>query len=149
MIACDQYTSSPEYWDNERVRIGGAPSTLGLICPEAFLSDSAKITENIARKSREYLGGLLREYDGAVLVKRTVADSVRYGLVCLADLEYYDYMSSGSAREKYSPPAGDEKKRPILPFPPLCVLATTTNGGFTPSSTSFFATVLLDPDSSL
>ena len=97
VIACDQYTSSPEYWDNERVRIGGAPSTLGLICPEAFLSDSAKITENIARKSREYLGGLLREYDGAVLVKRTVADSVRYGLVCLADLEYYDYMSSGSA----------------------------------------------------
>ena len=39
VIACDQYTSSPEYWNNEYRRINGAPSTLGLICPEAVLAD--------------------------------------------------------------------------------------------------------------
>ncbi len=97
VIACDQYTSSPEYWNNEYRRINGAPSTLGLICPEAFLADSAKITEDIARNSRAYLGGLLREYVGAVLVERDLGDTVRYGLVCLADLEQYDYITNDGA----------------------------------------------------
>ena len=96
-IACDQYTSSPEYWKKEYARIGDAPSTLRLICPEAFLSDSSVFMRDIARCSRDYLRSVLKEYEGGVLVKRTIGDIVRYGLVCLADLEEYDYASASGA----------------------------------------------------
>ena len=37
VVACDQYTSQPEYWHKLRAYIGDAPSTLDLILPEAFL----------------------------------------------------------------------------------------------------------------
>ncbi len=97
VIACDQYTSSPEYWESEYRRIGDAPSTLKLICPEAFLSDSDRINRSIYKTSREYLRDILKEYSGGVLVKRTVGDIVRYGLVCLADLEEYDYFAPSGA----------------------------------------------------
>ena len=37
VIACDQYTSEPEYWEEVEKRIGRAPSTLPLIFPEVYL----------------------------------------------------------------------------------------------------------------
>ena len=37
VVACDQYTSQPEYWEKAREIIGDAPTTLDLILPEAYL----------------------------------------------------------------------------------------------------------------
>ena len=37
VIACDQFTSEPEYWERVRRR-AGRPSTLDMILPEAFLA---------------------------------------------------------------------------------------------------------------
>ena len=54
VIACDQYTSRPEYWEAEDRRIGCAPSSLRLICPEAFLGEAEARLEGISRASREY-----------------------------------------------------------------------------------------------
>ena len=34
VIACDQYTSEPEYWQRAGEIVGSAPSTLNLIYPE-------------------------------------------------------------------------------------------------------------------
>lgn len=90
-IACDQYTSRPDYWNEEYSRAGDSPSALRLICPEAFLSDAGKYIDGISAHSRAYARDVLEEYRGAVLVERSVAGGVRYGLVCLADLEEYDY----------------------------------------------------------
>ena len=39
VIACDQYTSEPEYWDKVKEIAGNAPSTLKLTFPEVYLSD--------------------------------------------------------------------------------------------------------------
>ena len=39
VIACDQYTSEPEYWDKAKQLVGDAPSTLNLIFPEVYLED--------------------------------------------------------------------------------------------------------------
>ena len=39
VIACDQYTSQPEYWERVDKYVGDAPSTLRLILPEAKLND--------------------------------------------------------------------------------------------------------------
>ncbi len=95
VVACDQFTSQPEYWEEARKIIGDAPSTLDLFLPEAFLgkpdeSDRIrKIRENMERYLKE---GILQERpQGFILVERSVAGNTRYGLVLALDMEAYDY----------------------------------------------------------
>ena len=38
VIACDQYTSEPEYWNSVEKIVGDSPSTLRLTLPEIYLS---------------------------------------------------------------------------------------------------------------
>lgn len=45
VVACDQYTSEPEYWKEVEDFVGESPSTLRLIFPEAYLE-----TENDEEK---------------------------------------------------------------------------------------------------
>ena len=95
VVACDQYTSQPEYWERARAFVGDAPSTLDLILPEAFLGkpDEAERIAGIRRKMRDYLDrGVLQTLpEGFVLVRRTAAGNTRCGLVLALDLECYDY----------------------------------------------------------
>jgi hypothetical protein len=99
VVACDQYTSQPDYWENAKRIVGKAPSTLELILPEAYLEkpgEEARIV-SIKEHMREYLDeGILEEKpQGFVLVTRTVGGATRTGLVMALDLEAYDY-SKGS-----------------------------------------------------
>ena len=95
VVACDQYTSQPEYWEEVRNIAGNAPTTLDLFLPEAFLGkpDEAERIEQIRKNMKRYLEtGILEEKpQGFVLVKRTVAGKTRHGLVMALDLEQYDY----------------------------------------------------------
>lgn len=96
VIACDQFTSDPGYWQRVRDFVGKAPSTLHMILPEAELGapgEDEKI-EKIERTMEQYLdSGLFAEYrDAYVYVERTLLNgSVRRGLVGMVDLEQYDY----------------------------------------------------------
>ena len=47
VVACDQFTSQPEYWQRVEKNVGDAPSTLRLILPEAKLND-ANVDQHIA-----------------------------------------------------------------------------------------------------
>ena len=53
VVACDQFTSQPEYWEEVERIAGDEPSTLRLILPEAGLNkpgvedDIAKVNDNI------------------------------------------------------------------------------------------------------
>lgn len=99
VVACDQYTSQPEYWEEARRIVGKAPSTLELILPEAYLEKPGEEEriKSIKTHMREYLekGVLVEKPQGFVLVTRTVGDITRTGLVMALDLEAYDY-SKGS-----------------------------------------------------
>ena len=103
VVACDQYSSEPEYWDRVNDFVGDAPSTLRLITPEAYLERLSAAAESarISGVMREYLdGGVFKKYqDAFVYVERTQLDgSVRRGLVGKLDLEQYDYTpGSGKA----------------------------------------------------
>jgi hypothetical protein len=94
VIACDQYTSQPEYWHNVEEIVGKAPSTLNMIFPEVYL-DKPGADERIRRIQQtmlDYLSsGLLTPYAGMVYVERQVAGKLRKGLVLALDLEHYDY----------------------------------------------------------
>ena len=101
VIACDQYTSEPEYWHRVEREVGNAPSTLHLIFPEAYLGtpDAAARIGRIQNAMRMYLGeGLLYERQGPVYVERTIGNRVRRGLILELDLEQYDF-----GRESASP----------------------------------------------
>lgn len=37
VVACDQYTSEPDYWKSVEDYVGESPSTLHLIFPETYL----------------------------------------------------------------------------------------------------------------
>ncbi len=101
VIACDQYTSDPDYWARVADEVGDAPSTLHLIFPEVFLAagDRDGRIGRIQSTMRRYVDdGLLREHAGAVLVERTLLDGrVRRGLMLELDLEHYDYSPASTS----------------------------------------------------
>ncbi|MFT5088171.1 MAG: hypothetical protein ACI906_005077 [Candidatus Latescibacterota bacterium] len=96
VIACDQYTSEPGYWDGVYQHVGQEPSTLHLVFPEVYLetADSNETIGSINERMDAYLQeGVLRELPpGFVRVERTLAcGAVRKGLMVALDLEQYDY----------------------------------------------------------
>lgn len=100
VIACDQYTSEPEYWNEVYNTVGDEPSTLNLILPEIFLEDDdvSERIENIHNTMDKYVSdGIFKEYKNAmVYVERVQSNGiVRKGIVGAIDLEEYDF-SKGS-----------------------------------------------------
>jgi hypothetical protein len=100
VIACDQFTSEPEYWQRVADEVGDAPSTLRLIFPEVFLGaqDEPARIERIRATMADYLArGLLLDHAGTVLVERTVDGRTRRGLMLELDLEHYDYAADSTS----------------------------------------------------
>ena len=95
VVACDQYTSEPEYWDEVEKIVGDAPSALKLMLPELYLGKEgeaeriAKIRETMAQYMAD--GTLQTLAPGAMLIKRTAEGRSRLGLVIATDLDAYDF----------------------------------------------------------
>ena len=100
VVACDQFTSEPEYWRNVEETVGVAPSTLHMVFPEIYLEQPRKEEriQSIQAAMRRYLAeGLLMPRRGPVYVERRVDGKMRRGLLLCLDLERYDYKKgSGS-----------------------------------------------------
>ena len=98
-VACDQYTSQPDYWNSVEQIVGDAPSTLRLMLPEIYLEKPGEAERIVAiRKAmNDYMadGTLENRGEGFVFTRRTVDGKVRNGLVVALDLECYD-CSKGS-----------------------------------------------------
>ena len=102
VIACDQFTSEPEYWQAVEQQVRDAPSAYRLILPEAHLNDAdvdgqiAAINESMKR----YLAdGVFKTYEDALIyVERTQTDGkVRHGLIGKVDLDCYDFTPGSGA----------------------------------------------------
>lgn len=95
VVACDQFTSQPEYWEAARKYIGSAPSALDLILPEAYLGREDELLPVIALHMKSYMRDILKEYKNTfIYVERTQSDGrVRRGLVGAVDLECYDWRA--------------------------------------------------------
>ena len=95
VVACDQYTSEPEYWDDVEKVVGDAPSTLRLMLPELYLDSpkEADMIKDIRSTMDKYLadGTLVKMPKGCILVEREAEGRKRLGLVIATDLEAYDY----------------------------------------------------------
>ncbi len=98
VIACDQFTSEPEYWQAVAELVGDAPSTYHITLPEVYLEtpEEAQRIASINRTMQAYLDGdLFVEREGIILVKRYAEGKTRHGIMLALDLEHYDY-SKGS-----------------------------------------------------
>ena len=94
VVACDQFTSRRDYWEETEQEVGDAPSTLRIIYPEVYLSQGEKRIPAIHTAMQAYLkDGVLETavQDGFVLVRRTTESGVRLGLVGKLDLDQYEY----------------------------------------------------------
>lgn len=120
-IACDQHSANPTYWDERTSEVGKSPSTLKLILPEVFLSETDKLIESrlhaIQSTMDEYLSsGLLEKYrDQAVFLQRTTSTGdLRNSLIVEVDLEAYSYTHPETARIRPSEATVPERIPPRL-----------------------------------
>ena len=86
VVACDQFTSQPEYWEAVDKTVGDSPSTLRLILPEAELNDKHvdQHIANINAVMKDYLaGGVFKTLrDSLLYIERVQSDGqVRHGLI--------------------------------------------------------------------
>lgn len=96
VVACDQFTSEPEYWREVRAIVGDAPSTLNMILPEAELGEKDPEAESVKLNAamQKYLDeGVFKKYpDSFIYLERTLhSGAVRRGIMGMFDLEAYDW----------------------------------------------------------
>jgi hypothetical protein len=102
VVACDQFTSQPEYWRDVEKIVGDAPSTFNLTFPEVYLNKPGEEerVQSVQTTMRKYVDdGIFQSRDGLIYVERTVVPSgkTRKGLILCLDLERYDYNKGSSS----------------------------------------------------
>jgi hypothetical protein len=138
VIACDQFTSQPEYWNEVEKIVGDAPSTLNLTFPEVYLEKPGgeERIKNIQSTMRKYMEeGILQPHDGLVYVERTVGGTTRKGIVLCLDLEAYDYTKGSSSLIRATegtivdrlPPRMKIREGALLELPHILVLIDDPN----------------------
>ena len=135
VVACDQYTSEPDYWEEVTKIVGDSPSTLNLTLPEIYLEDD-DVTERIKRinaSMKEMLdNNIFDEYrDSMIYIERTQNDGkVREGLIGIVDLEDYSFEKGSQtlirATEKTVieriPPRMKVRENALLELPHIMIL---------------------------
>lgn len=133
VVACDQYTSQPDYWNEVGAIAEGSPSAYHIIFPEIYLgkNDDERIA-NINETMRDYLERFLYELpETYIYVERTLANGkVRRGIVGAVDLEDYDFgkgsqslirATEGTVLERI-PPRVKIRENALLEIPHVMLL---------------------------
>ncbi len=133
-IACDQFTSEIEYWNELEKSVKGKKTTLDLVLPEIYLNDNPeKRIENINKNIKSYLAnGVFNQLDkGFILtVRKTPFVERRIGLIGMLDLDEYEFTKKSSALirategtiEERIPPRLKIRKDADVEFPHVMVL---------------------------
>lgn len=135
VVACDQYTSEPEYWKEVENIVEDNPSTLNLILPELYLEED-NVEERIKKINetmKEYLEkDVFEEYPNTMiyLERKQSNGKIREGLIGMVDLEDYSYEKGSQtlirATEKTVieriPPRLKVRENAILELPHIMIL---------------------------
>ena len=102
VIACDQFTSEPQYWEQTRSEIGKCKSAIDLILPEAYLSEdnSEKICAIHDSMNRYLTEDSFQIIENSfIYVERTLLNGdIRPGLIGVIDLEDYSFEKGAESR---------------------------------------------------
>ena len=135
VVACDQYTSEPEYWREVKKIVGDSPSTLNLTLPEIYLEDNdvEDRIKNINKNMKKLVDeNIFKEYkESMIYLERTQDDGkVREGIIGIVDLEDYSYELGSQtlirATEKTVieriPPRMKVRENALLELPHIMIL---------------------------
>ncbi|MBO4928509.1 MAG: DUF1015 domain-containing protein [Clostridiales bacterium] len=138
VIACDQFTSEPKYWEDVENEVGDAPSTLRMFLPEVYLEKEtpdqidARLS-SITASIHQYINeGILRQMDPGFIVldRKTKYNDSRKGLILALDLEQYDFTPGNKSRIRATegtvlsriPPRVRIRERAPIEMPHIMVL---------------------------
>ena len=135
VVACDQYTSQPDYWNAVSRQVGSSPSTLELILPELYLEQpdvDDRIAKIHAAMQADLQAGCLECCpDALIYVERIQSDGrCRQGLIGKLDLEQYDYAKGSTSPVRATeatvleriPPRKKVRKGAPLELPHIMIL---------------------------
>ena len=134
VIACDQYTSEPKYWEETKNIVGESVSALNLILPEVYLSsDNSERINAINSTMQKYIeDNVFDSFDDTVIYTcRTLKNGKkRHGLVGLIDLEDYSYEKDAKTAIRATeetvvdriPPRVKIRKDAVLELPHIMLL---------------------------
>ena len=135
VVACDQYTSEPKYWEKVENIVGDSPSTLKLTLPEIYLEEK-NVSERITKINEEMDTLLNTDFfkslnNSLIYLERTCKDGkIRKGIVGMIDLEDYSYekgsqslirATEGTVLERI-PPRVKVRKNAKLELPHVMLL---------------------------
>ena len=141
IIACDQFTSEPDYWDRCRNLIGNADTTYNYIMPEAYLgTDNEKLHSAVISSSmKSFDEKKMSCIDGFIYVERLLPNGkIRHGIVGKIDLERYDYSKDSTSAVRATektvieriPPRRIIRESATVEFPHILVLIDDKSGIF-------------------
>lgn len=135
VVACDQYTSQPEYREEVKNIAGQEPSTYNIIFPEIYLEEEGKKQriQNIQSYMNQYINEWILENKGLCFIaidRKTSHQASRKGLVVALDLEAYDYSKESQTLIRATegtiidrlPPRIEIRKNAPLESPHIMVL---------------------------
>lgn len=95
-IACDQFTSQPDYWEKAYELAGDAPSCLHIVLPEVYLEtggSEGKVEAINMNMSRYLSEGIFKEYKNSMILTERVLSNgkCRRGIIGAFALDEYSY----------------------------------------------------------
>ena len=140
VIACDQYTSEANYWEQTEKNVGDSMSALNLILPEIYLEDENvdDRIKNIHQNMERYLeSGIFDEYKNSmVYIERIQSNGIlRAGILGMIDLEEYDFSKGSTSQVRATeatvieriPPRVKIRDGAVLELPHIMILIDDEN----------------------
>ncbi len=140
VVACDQYTSQPEYWEEVEKLIDESVSAYNMVFPEIYLELDG--FERRIKAINDYMDDCYNknyfcEYPNSMFyIERTLENGkVRKGIVATIDLEHYDFKSGtenyirateGTVLERI-PPRVKIRQNALLEIPHVMLLVDDDN----------------------
>lgn len=103
VVACDQYTSEPAYWEEVEKLTKGKLSTYHLVLPELYLEQDGvdEKIKNINDAMADYCkSDVFKKYESSyIYIERTQKNGkVRKGIIGAVDLEDYEYQKGSESK---------------------------------------------------
>ena len=139
VVACDQYTSEPEYWKSVEEFVGEEPSALNIILPEVYLqADNSERISKINKTMKDYIEKDIfnKINDTFIYVEREVTGGkIRKGIVGLIKLCDYSYDKNAKTLVRATeatvieriPPRVEIRKDALLELPHIMLLIDDEN----------------------